>query len=146
MITIKLTPEHLATQIDYHDFLHLAYELKEKLKKEYNLDEERFIEDIKGEFKYRPARDIIMGNSMIQNILIHYCDQSSVAMIGDKENIYTPEELRILRIAEFIEKDSITITESGMELIKQWEYEDAGIKFNHYKIKTYILDWFCDNV
>ena len=146
MIEIKLTPEALANCIDYHDFLQLSYVLKEKLKKDFNLDEEKFIEDIKGEFKYRPARDIIMGNSMIQNILIHYCDQSSVAMIGDKENIYTPEELRILRIAGFIEKDSITITEDGMSLVKQWEYEDDGIKFNYYKIKTYILDWYCDNV
>lgn len=146
MINIKITPEEFANHIDYHDFLQLAYELKEKLKREFNLDEEKFIEDIKYEFKYRPVRDIIMGASLIQNILIHYCDQSSVAMIGDKENIYTPEELRILRIAGFIEKDSITITEDGMSLVKQWEYEDAGIKFNHYKIKTYILDWFCDNV
>lgn len=143
MIDLKVTPEYLAQNINYFDFLEICYHLKNNMG---DMSTDDFLNGIKREFEIRPIRDVVMGKDLIENLIIHFNDYEN-GMICDLDNIYTQKQLKILKIAGVIDKQEIKFTDDGYNLLKEWsEVEDETVLFHFGKIKSYIMEWYCENV
>ena len=144
MIEIKCSVDYLAQEISYIDFLELCYKVKQKLDKDGNYPIDRFIDNIKNELIIIPIRETIFSDGMMDNIII--CFENAF-----NPNIeftsFTDEQLRILRVAEVIEKDSFNLTEEGLDLILNYQDKTVNkVYYNYYKIQNNIFEWYCQNI
>lgn len=147
MIEIKCSVEYLAREISYSDFLELCYRVQQNLNKDSIYPDSRFIYDITKELSNRPIKEIVFSNDIMDNLIICFSDTLK-PMIADACNIFTNEQLRILRVAGVVEADSYKLTEDGIELMYQHQDTTSSntTLYNYYKIQSNIFEWYCVNI